>query len=152
MDLFTLWFVYLCIVIAKVTVSCKEWMQSTLPPSLQKNIVGRGRPLLYVYTCADFVHVKNVSNLSSGCYKNINIFQIKKKRRTFFNSEYVLFAICLVYISCELSIISTWFRNAVWHLSLNVVVQSRRASVLHPSPSSDPLDARRYSLYISFIY
>lgn len=61
-------------------------MQSALPPSLQKNIVGRGRPLSYVYTCADFVHVKCVfSNLSSGCYKNIS--QIKKKRRTPFNSE-----------------------------------------------------------------
>jgi len=53
-------------------------MQSALPPSLQKNIVGRGRPLSYVYTCANFVHVKNVSNLSLGLYKNINISQIKK--------------------------------------------------------------------------
>lgn len=61
-------------------------MQSALSPSLQKNIVGRGRPLLYVYTCADFVHVKSVSNLSSGCYKNINISQIKKKRWTPFNT------------------------------------------------------------------
>lgn len=86
MDLFTSWSItcvhYYC---KSVTVSCKEWMQSALSPSLQKNIVGRGRPLLYVYTCADFVHVKSVANLSSGCYKNINISQIKKKRWTSFN-------------------------------------------------------------------
>lgn len=61
----------LCIIIAKVRTgkAVKSRMRSAPPPSLQKNIVGRGRPL-FVYTCADFVHAKSVPappppNLSS---------------------------------------------------------------------------------------
>lgn len=122
-----------------------------LPPSLQKNIVGRGRPLLYVYTCADFkCNVKSVSNLSSGCYKNINIISNKEEamwahRLTI---EYVLSAVYPVYISLWIDYFYTVQKCYVtfffYYLS-TLVVQSRRASVLHPFASSDPLDARRYS-------
>jgi len=126
-------------------------------PSLQKNIVGRGRPLLYVHTCVGFSYMYKLCQISLvDTTKIFGIFQTQsgKHRLTVNVSLNPLSFFFLPF--CQSSFRSIIFLRTVYErctttlISQHSCLMSKHLHIYYYIPSNDSLDAHGTSLYISF--